>query len=176
MSRIAKTPIMVPDGVRVSERESTVTVTGPRGAVVRQLHPYISVVVDGNTVSMKREHTSRFASALWGTFASHLKNMIHGVVEGYEKKLVVEGIGYRAEKDSANLVLLVGFSHPVVTPIPDGIEVSVEKNIITVGGIDKECVGTFAARIRAIKKSEPYKGKGIHYAGEVVRRKAGKNK
>ena len=115
-----------------------------------------------------------FSQALWGTVASHIRNMIEGVNKPFEKRLIIEGVGYRAEISENNIVLAIGFSHPVIVPIPEGVEVTVQKNTITVSGINKEAVGHFTALVRSYKKPEPYKGKGIRYEDEIVRRKQGK--
>ncbi|HEY4487788.1 MAG TPA: 50S ribosomal protein L6, partial [Candidatus Paceibacterota bacterium] len=132
------------------------------------------IKVENNTVVVEPAGRSRLAGALWGTYASHVRNMIQGVNQPFVKKLQVEGIGYRAEMAGKQVKLQVGFSHPVLVTIPDSLTVAIEKNIITITGPDKEKVGQFAADVRAIKKPEPYKGKGIRYEGEVIRMKQGK--
>lgn len=174
MSRIGKNPIAIPANTQISVSEGVLTVKGPLGSVAKPVHSMVSIVVDGASVTVSPANTSKLARSLWGTFASHLKNMIAGVNKKYEKKLTLEGIGYRVEVQGKNMKFIVGFSHPVILPIPEGIDVAVEKNQITVGGIDKDAVGQFAAVVRAVKKPEPYKGKGIRYEGEYVRRKQGK--
>ncbi len=151
-----------------------VTVKGKGGTLKRILHPAISIAVEKGEVSVTPVEKSRLGRALWGTYAAHVRNMIEGVNTPFVKKLQIEGIGYRAELAGKQLKLAVGFSHSIVLSIPAGIVVAVEKNIITVSGADKEQVGEFAASIRATKKPEPYKGKGIRYEGEVVRHKQGK--
>lgn len=174
MSKIGKNPIAIPDKTTVMVADGVVTVKGPLGAVSKPVHSLVTVAVDGAQVIVTPANTSKLARSLWGTFGAHLKNMIAGVNKKYEKKLSLEGIGYRVELQGKSLKFLVGFSHPVILPIPEGLEVAVEKNLMTVSGIDKEAVGQFAANIRAIKKPEPYKGKGIRYEGEYVRQKQGK--
>ena len=174
MSKIGKNPIAIPDKTTVVVQDGVVTVKGPLGTVSKPVHSLVSVAVDGAQVTVTPMNTSKLARSLWGTYGAHLKNMIAGVNKKYEKKLSLEGIGYRVELQGKALKFLVGFSHPVILPIPEGLEAAVEKNQMTVSGIDKEAVGQFAANIRAIKKPEPYKGKGIRYEGEVVRRKQGK--
>ena len=174
MSRIGKNPITIPQKTEVSVVEGMLTVKGPLGSVKRPVHSLVSVVVENGTVTVSPKNTSKLARSLWGTFGSHIKNMIAGVNKKYEKKLSLEGIGYRVELQGKNLKLLVGFSHPVLLPIPEGIDVLVEKNLMTVSGIEKDGVGQFSAVIRAVKKPEPYKGKGIRYVGEYVRQKQGK--
>ena len=174
MSRIGKQPITIPEKTEVSISDSEITVKGPLGEIKRTVRPEVSVEVKDNEVLVSPSRPGRQAQALWGTYASHVSNMVRGVHELFEKKLVVEGVGFRVEASGKNLTLNVGFSHPVVMKIPEGLEVSVEKNMITIKGINKDAVGKFAAEVRAKKKPEPYKGKGIRYEDEVIRRKQGK--
>ena len=174
MSRIGKRAIPIPAGTDVSVVSNEVTVKGKGGTLKRILHPAISIAVEKGEVSVTPVEKSRLGRALWGTYAAHVRNMIEGVNTPFVKKLQIEGIGYRAELAGKQLKLAVGFSHSIVLSIPAGIVVAVEKNIITVSGADKEQVGEFAASIRATKKPEPYKGKGIRYEVEVVRHKQGK--
>ena len=174
MSRIGKQTITIPAGVQVSFTDGTLTVKGPKGEIVRDVRDEVSLTVADNTVTVKPVAKTRLANALWGTYASHAKNMITGVTEGYKKELEVHGIGYRAGMQGKQLELRVGFSHPVLLDVPEGVQVSVKDTTITVEGFDKEVVGAFAATVRQTKKPEPYKGKGIRYVGEVVRRKQGK--
>lgn len=174
MSRIGKKPVTIPSGVEVKATENTVAVTGPKGNLSRDIHPAVKIDVAESEVVVSPVEETRLANALWGTFASHVANMIQGVTEGYTKKLIIEGVGYRAETQGNNLVMQLGYSHPVEMEIPEGVEVSVEKNIVSVSGIDKEKVGQFAAEIRSKREPEPYKGKGIRYEDETIRRKEGK--
>ena len=174
MSRIGKKPIAIPAGVSVAIDGGAISVRGPKGASAREFPRDITVALDGSLLTVSSRTAGGKSSALWGLWRSLVANMVVGVSAGFEKKLEIEGIGYRAVVDGAVLVLQLGFSHPVRFPIPEGLAVKVEKNVITVSGIDKEAVGTVSARIRALKKPEPYKGKGIHYQGEIIRRKAGK--
>lgn len=174
MSRIGKKPITIPQGVEVIFSDSILQVKGPKGELRVKVHPLVDIEIKDTEAQVSPKDDSRFANALWGTFASHLKNMIKGVTEGFEKQLVVEGIGYKVDLQGNKIVLNVGFSHPVELEIPADLEVSVDKNTITVKGIDKQKVGQFASEIRTVKKPEPYKGKGIRYSDEVVRRKEGK--
>lgn len=174
MSRIGKQTIEIPQGTDVTIDGVTVTVKGPKGTLSRQLRSEIGVSISDGVVSVTREKNTKLAQALWGTYASHIKNMIHGVNEGYEKKLIINGVGFRAAVQGTKMEMHLGFSHPVELSIPEDVTVTVEKELVTVSGIDKETVGHFAAVIRAQKKPEPYKGKGIQYEGEVIRRKAGK--
>jgi len=174
MSKIGKNLIPVPDKTDVSVADGVVTVKGPLGTLSKPIHSMVTISVADKQVSVVPVNKSKLGRSLWGTFAAHVKNMIAGVNKKYEKKLTLEGIGYRVELQGKNLKFLVGFSHPVLLPVPAGIEVAVEKNAMTVTGIDKDAVGQFAANIRAVKKPEPYKGKGIRYEGEYVRQKQGK--
>jgi large subunit ribosomal protein L6 len=174
MSKIGKNPIDIPAKTEVSAANGVLTVKGPLGTVTKPIHSMVTIAVADGHVTVTPKNTSKLSRSLWGTYGSHVKNMIAGVNKKYEKKLTLEGIGYRVELQGKNLKFLVGFSHPVLLPIPEGLEVAVEKNAMTVSGIDKETVGQFAANIRAVKKPEPYKGKGIRYEGEYVRQKQGK--
>ncbi len=174
MSRIGKLAIAIPTGTDVSVSSDAITVKGKGGTLVRQMHPAVKVAVADGHASVEPANNTRLAKALWGTYAAHVKNMISGVNTPFQKKLQVEGIGYKAELQGKNLKMAVGFSHPVIVAIPEGLTAVVEKNIITISGADKDAVGQFAASIREIKKPEPYKGKGIRYEGEVVRQKQGK--
>lgn len=174
MSRTGKRPIAIPSGTTVTVTDGMIAVKGKGGELTRTLHPSVSVAVEGSEVSVAPGKETRLARALWGTYAAHVRNMIAGVNKPFEKKLQVEGIGYRAEITGKQLKLMVGFSHPIMVDLPEGVAVAIDKNIITVSGPDKERVGQFAAVVREVKKPEPYKGKGIRYAGEVVRQKQGK--
>jgi large subunit ribosomal protein L6 len=174
MSRIAKKPIEIPAKTEVSFNAGTITVKGPLGELKRVLRPEIEVKVEGNTLTLTPIRQSLDVLALWGTYASHIRNMIAGVHKAYEKKLIVEGIGFKADVKGNMLNMALGFSHPVNMEIPAGLKVTSEKNIITVSGIDVEKVGQFVAEVRSMKKPEPYKGKGIRYDSEVIRRKQGK--
>jgi len=174
MSRIGAQPIPILPGVRVEIADGVITTTGPKGTLYRTIVPEITVVVEGDRVVVSPRISSPKTSALWGLTRSLVANMVQGVAEGFEKKLEFEGIGYRAAVEGATLVMQLGFSHPVRFDAPPGIALKVERNVITVSGADKEAVGGAAAAIRAYKKPEPYKGKGIRYQGEIIRRKAGK--
>lgn len=174
MSRIGKLAVIIPTKTEVTVSDDTISVKGPLGELARPLHKAVSVAVENNEVVVTPTSKTPLSKALWGTYASHIKNMVQGVNQVFEKKLIVEGIGYRVNLSGKNLELIVGFSHPVIFSVPEGITVNVEKNTISVSGSDKEKVGQFTAEIRAVKKPEPYKGKGIRYEDEVVRRKQGK--
>ena len=174
MSRIAKKPIVIPAKTEVSMKDGFVVVKGPLGELKKRFKDDIGLTIEKDNIVLTLNHNSLQAKALWGTYASHLKNMIAGVNKAYEKKLIIEGIGYKADVRGKDLVLAVGFSHPVSVPIPADLKVVSDKSGITVSGIDCEQVGQFAAKVRAIKKPEPYLGKGIRYSDEVIRRKQGK--
>jgi len=150
------------------------TVKGPLGGLSKPIHSSVTIAVDGSDVRVSPVNTSKLSRSLWGTYASHVINMIAGVNKKYQKQLELQGVGYKVELQGKHMKLVVGFSHPVMVAIPEGIDVAVEKNLMTISGIDKEAVGQFAANIRAVKKPEPYKGKGIRYVGEYVRQKQGK--
>ena len=174
MSRLGKLPVSVPKGVTVSFTDGILQITGPKGELTRPVREKdVSVTVDDTSVTFSPNETVQ-AKALWGTYAAHCKNMITGVTEGFSKVLEIEGVGYRAELKGDTIVMNLGFSHPVEMNIPSGLEVSVEKGVITIAGADKEVVGQFAANVRAVKPPEPYKGKGIRYRGEYIIRKQGK--
>jgi large subunit ribosomal protein L6 len=176
MSRIGKMPIPVPSDVEVRIRGSEVTVKGPKGELSRTFHKDISVSLQDDQILVTRPTDHRLHRSLHGLTRALLANMVHGVHEGFTKELEIQGVGYRAQKEGDNLVLQVGYSHPVEIVPPPGITIEVAKGYrnIEVRGADKEVVGKVAAEIRAVRKPEPYKGKGIRYVGEYVRRKAGK--
>lgn len=176
MSRIGKLPITIPNGVDVELNGSNVTVKGPKGTMQREFSSLITIKKEDNRIVITRDSEEKNIRALHGTTRAVLFNMVTGVSTGFERILEVEGVGYKADMDGKNLVLSVGYSHPVVVEPPSGIEFNVaEKNRqVVIKGMDKESLGQIAADIRKIRPPEPYKGKGIHYLGEVVRRKAGK--
>lgn len=175
MSRIGKQKIIIPNGTEVKLSGTTLSVKGPKGTLVRDFPGDVTLHLNDKEITFTPNiEGDKKINALWGTYASHAKNMILGVNEGYTKKLVLEGVGFKSEVSGQNLNLALGFSHPVKVSIPAGLTVTADKNNITVTGIDKELVGSFTASVRAMKKPEPYKGKGFHYSDEVVRRKQGK--
>lgn len=175
MSRIGLRPTEVPQDVTVTIDNNTVTVKGPKGELTRSFHPDMAIKQEDKVITVSRPTDGKEHRSLHGTTSSIIRNMVEGVTKGYEKRLELVGVGYRAAKQGNNLVLNVGYSHPVEIVPEDGIEIDVEKNTnVIVKGIDKERVGAIAANIRAVRKPEPYKGKGIRYAGEKVRRKEGK--
>ncbi len=173
MSRLGKQPITIPAGVTVTCDNGLLSVAGPKGTLVRAIRPDVTIKIEGAVITLVPGTTTE-AAALWGTYAAHARNMIKGVTEGFTKILEIEGVGYRAEVKGTNLILSVGFSHPVALEIPAGITTLVEKSVVTVTGFDKDLLGQFAANIRKVKKPEPYKGKGIRYRGEYIIRKQGK--
>jgi len=174
MSRLGKKPITIPSGATVAVADGAVTVKGPLGSLSRNFKNTIVIAMNEGILTLTPQDQSVTTRMLWGTYASHLQNMITGVTTGYEKKLIVEGVGYKWEVKGKDLAMALGFSHPVIVPIPEGLTVTSEKNNLTIKGYDKEKVGEFAARIKSLKKVEPYKGKGIRYEGQRVRRKQGK--
>jgi large subunit ribosomal protein L6 len=174
MSRIGKKPIEIPAGVEVNIDKHRVAVKGPKGEVSREVRPEIKVEVKEGKIFVSIKRQTKHSKAFWGLTRALLANMVKGVVSGYEKKLEIHGLGYKANIDGEELVLSAGFTHPVRIKPPEGIKISAEKNIITVSGIDKELVGLIASKIRKVRPAEPYKGKGIKYEGEKIRRKAGK--
>ena len=175
MSRIGKLPIALPSGVEVSITEQEVVVKGPKGTLSRQFHPMVQIQREDDALRVKPQDQSQQARALWGLSRSLLNNMVVGVSAGFTKVLEIIGVGYKAEMDGRTLKLALGFSHPVIFPLPDGINGSVEKNtIVTLTGYDKELLGQVCANLRRYRPPEPYKGKGIKFQGEVIRRKVGK--
>ncbi len=175
MSRVGKNPVPVPAGVTVTIAEGNkVTVKGPKGELSRDLPVEMEIVQEGAELIVKRPNDLKRMKSLHGLTRSLLNNMVVGVSEGYQKKLEINGVGYRAQKQGKKLTLALGYSHPVEMEDPEGIESTVEGQIITVSGIDKEKVGQFAAEIRDKRRPEPYKGKGIKYVDERIRRKVGK--
>jgi len=174
MSKIGKKPIEIPEGVTITVEEQAVKVKGPKGELSLKLPKEVELKLNGRQLLVLPVGKSKKAPALWGTIRAVVANMVAGVEKGFEKKLEIEGIGFKAQIQDNDLILNLGFSHPVIFKPPEGINISVEKNTVIVSGISLELVGQTAANIRALKKPEPYKGKGIRYAGEIIRRKAGK--
>ena len=174
MSKIGRQPIVIPEGVTVKIDDDLVMIKGTKGELSRQLVREIKAEVKENEIIVSVAKQTKRAAALWGLTRMLIANMIEGVKNGFEKKLEIEGVGYKVALQGNNLLLNIGFSHPVEFKAVPGITFKVEKNVIAISGIDKEAVGQTAANIRKIRKPEPYKGKGIHYLGEVIKRKAGK--
>ena len=175
MSRIGKMPITIPKGVKVELNNNKIKVSGERGTLERDIHPDTPVKIEEDKIYVSRSSDSRFHRSLHGLSRSLINNMVEGVFSGFEKILEIQGVGYRAVLEDGKMVIQIGYSHPVSIEPPKGIEFEVEKQkIIKVKGIDKQLVGETAAKIRLVRKPEPYKGKGIRYIDEVVRRKVGK--
>lgn len=174
MSRVGKQILEIPQKTTVDLNNGVLTVKGPKGELSRAFKSVVAINIADNTVSFVPQKNDIATRALWGTYASHVSNMIKGVNEGYVVKLILDGIGYKADVVGTSLNMSLGFSHPVNVTIPSGITVASEKGSITISGIDKEAVNLFASQIRAMKKPEPYKGKGFRYEKEVIKRKQGK--
>ena len=175
MSRIGLKPIVIPAGVEVSvDDANTVTVKGPNGTLTQDVNKDITVTIEGSEITLQRPSDDKEHRAMHGLYRALIANMVKGVTEGFKKNLEVNGVGYRVQKAGKNLTLFLGYSHPVEMVDPEGVESVVDGNKITIKGIDKEKVGQYAAEIRDKRRPEPYKGKGIKYADEVIRRKVGK--
>lgn len=175
MSRIGKQPIAIPSGVEVTIGKDMINVKGPKGALATPAHEKIVVAKDGDQLVLTRADESRIARAQHGLRRTLLSNCVLGVTKGFERILEVVGVGYKVQVQGKNVVLTVGFSHPVEFPLPAGVEAKAEGNKLTLTGIDKQAVGEVAAQIRRVRPPEPFKGKGIKYADETIRRKAGKS-
>lgn len=177
MSRIGKLPISLPEKVEVKVGKSAVEVKGPKGNLKFDLPNHISVAVSGTTVNVMRDSEDRIAKSLHGLCRSQIANMVKGVSAGFVRELDINGVGYRAEVKGKELHIALGFSHPVIYPLPAGIsaEVDAKKTKITLSGVDKQLLGNTAAKVRSFRPPEPYRGKGIKYAEEVIRRKEGKS-
>jgi large subunit ribosomal protein L6 len=175
MSRIGKKPIVLPPGVKLELRDGAVAVKGPKGSLSRSLLEGIEVEITDETVNLKRANDSKKIRSYHGLMRTLVANMVDGVSKGFEKKLEIVGIGYRSELHGNKLVFFLGYSHPIDFQLPQGISAEVEKQtLVTIKGIDKELVGQISAKIRNLRKPDPYKGKGVKYATEVLRKKAGK--
>lgn len=174
MSRIGRKVINIPNGVEVNLNNNLVTVKGPKGVLAQQMHSKMKINIEDNVISVSRPNDLKQNRALHGLTRSLIFNMIEGVTNGFRKELEVNGVGYRVQKQGSNLVLNLGYSHQVIVPEIDGIKLEAQGNKISVIGIDKQKVGQYAAEIREKRPPEPYKGKGIKYVDEVIRRKEGK--
>lgn len=175
MSRVGKLPIALPSGTQAKIENNFIIIQGLKGELKQELHEMVQIAIDEKEMKVSvNDQDDKKQRALWGLYRNLIKNMVIGVNEGYERKMEIVGIGYRAATSGNKLILNVGYSHPVEFPLPQGISAKVEGNVITLNGIDKQLLGETAARIRRIRKPEPYKGKGIKYFGEVIKRKAGK--
>ncbi|HET7528828.1 MAG TPA: 50S ribosomal protein L6 [Candidatus Saccharimonadales bacterium] len=175
MSRVGKQPITIPSGVTITVDDDKVTVNGSKGSLEQFTMPGIKIRQENNSLVVERENDERQNRARHGLMRSLINNMVVGVSQGFEKKLEINGVGYRVQQQGADLKLNLGFSHDITFKVPAGVTASVEQNVITISGIDKQQVGQVAAEIRALKKPEPYKGKGIKYADERIIRKSGKS-
>ncbi len=174
MSRLGKQPVTLPAGVSATFADGVLTIAGPKGSLKTPIRPSVAVAIEDSTVTFTPKKETIEARSLWGTYASHAHNMIEGVTQGYTRILELEGVGYRADAQGQKLTLSVGFSHPIIMTIPEGINAVVEKGVITLTGNDKHALGQFAANVRKVRPPEPYKGKGIRYRGEYIIRKQGK--
>jgi len=176
MSRIGRRPIQLPEGTRVEIKDGEVFVSGPKGSLKRQILPGIEVRTENNMILVRRKDDEKMTRAFHGLMRTLIANMVEGVNRGFEKKLEIVGLGYRVERKGKDLVFYLGYSHPVHFSLPEGVRAEVEKqNIVTISGMDKELVGTVAAKIRRLREPDVYKNKGIKYVGEVLRKKAGKS-
>jgi len=173
-SRVGKQHLIIPQGVHVTVEGQIITIEGPKGHDILTIDRNFEVIADEKTITLKPRHNLKNSAALWGTLTSLLKNMLLGVSENFSKKLSVDGVGYKAEVQGQKLILSLGYSHTIELEFPETIKVSVEKNIITIAGCNKQAVGDFAALVHKQRKEDPYKGKGVHYVGRPIRRKAGK--
>jgi len=174
MSRIGKMPIPIPKDVSVDLKGSLITVKGPKGELKQVIHPKVTVITEDNQVLVSVGDDTKESKSLHGLFRSLIANLVTGVTSGFEKALDIVGVGYRAELSGNTATFHLGYSHPIIFELPDGIKAKIDKTRITINGIDKELVGRTAAKIRGFRKPEPYKGKGIRYINETVKRKAGK--
>lgn len=174
MSRLGKIPVVIPAGVDVTFADGVLTVKGSKGTLTLAVRDVVTLTIEDGKINLAPSNDEKLARALWGTYAAVVRNLVKGVTEGFTRVLQIEGVGYRAEASGQKLTLNLGFSHPVIMEVPEGITAVVEKNLITVTGIDKEALGQFAANIRMVRPPEPYKGKGIRYQGEFIIRKQGK--
>ena len=175
MSRIGKKPVVIPAGVTVELKDGTLKVKGPKGELVQAMHPKVFIEIKGGELIVSVKHPDVKAErALWGLFRALINNMVVGVTTGFAKVLEINGVGYKVALTGRKLVLNLGYSHPIEMELPEGLEAKVEKNTITITGADRQVVGQFAAVVRSQREPEPYKGKGIKYSDEVIRRKAGK--
>lgn len=177
MSRLGTKPIAIPDGVTVEKMDGELSVKGPKGALTMPLHEKVKVAVADGAISLAPAETTKFARSLWGTLHSQVRSLIKGVTEGFEKKLEINGVGFRASMKGKALNLQLGYSHEIDYPVPEGIKVECPDQVtVVVSGVDKQKVGQVAAEIKSFRRPEPYKGKGIKYSGEYVYRKEGKKK
>lgn len=176
MSRIGRKPVILPQGTKLELQDNQIIVTGPKGSLRRPFLEGLTIDIDGSTVMVQRTSEDKKIKGLHGLMRTLISNMVDGVHKGFERKLEIVGIGYRSELQGNNIIFYLGYSHPITFPLPAGISAQVEKQtLLTIKGIDKELVGQVAAKIRALRKPDVYKNKGVKYAGEVLRKKAGKS-
>ncbi len=174
MSRFSKIPVKIVEGVKIEVQDTLIKVIGPKGTLERKFPNIVEITIKDGELTVNSKEVSKFGDSIQGTIRSHIVNMVKGVTEGWNKKLELVGTGFRAELKGNDLVLTVGFSHTVTITAPVGIKFGIEKNVITIDGADKEVVGAISAKIKAVRKPDPYKGKGIRYLGEVLKLKPGK--
>ncbi|MBN1850490.1 MAG: 50S ribosomal protein L6 [Deltaproteobacteria bacterium] len=174
MSRIGKMPILIPKDVKIDLKEDVLTVKGPKGQLTRQIHPKVNITIEEDRIKVSVEDETKESKSLHGLFRALVFNMVAGVSKGFERVLDVVGVGYKAELSGRTATFHLGYSHPILYELPNGIDARIEKTRITLSGIDKEILGRTAAKIRSFRRPEPYKGKGIRYADEIIKRKAGK--
>ena len=175
MSRVGKKPVVIPSGVTVELKDETLKIKGPKGELSLAVHPKVTIAHTDSKLNVSVKHPDvKAEKALWGLFRALINNMVVGVTTGFSKVLEINGVGYKAAVTGTKLVMSLGYSHPIEMEIPKGLEAKLEKNVLTITGIDRQLVGQFAAEIRSQREPEPYKGKGIKYSDETIRRKAGK--
>lgn len=175
MSRVGKKPVTIPAGVTAELKDTMITIKGPKGELSLELHPKVSLTIAENELTVAVQNNEvKAQKALWGLFRALINNMVTGVTTGFTKVLEINGVGYKAALTGTKLVMNLGYSHPIEMEVPKGLEAKVEKNTITITGADRQLVGQFAAEVRSKREPEPYKGKGIKYSDETIRRKAGK--
>ena len=175
MSRVGKMPILIPKDVHIDIKDELLTVKGPKGELSRNIHPKVNINIEDNSIVVSVNDETKQSKSFHGLFRALIANMVTGVSQGFERGLEIVGVGYRAELSGRKATFHLGYSHPVIFELPDGIDARIDKTNITLTGIDKELLGRTAAKIRSLRKPEPYKGKGIRYTNEVIRRKAGKS-
>lgn len=177
MSRVGKNPVVIPQGVTAEIKQDQLVVKGKLGTLIMPVVSDVCVVIEGNEIVVSKKNNTKRSQMMWGTTRNSIANLVQGVAEGFVKTLEIEGVGYRAAMQGKELVLQLGYSHEIKYPSPEGIEIKcVKPTILTISGASKQMVGQVAAEIRSMRKPEPYKGKGIHYKGEHIRRKEGKKK